>query len=78
MPIERLREIADRADMIVRRYAFTWAGANVSVINLNHPDSAMLMTTGGEMLESSMEDIEQVIVQKIWERDAEFMETSHA
>lgn len=78
MPIEKLREIADQADMIVRGYAFTRKGDNVSVINLNRPDCAMLMTPSGKMLESSMDEIEQVIVQKIWERDSEFMEAANA
>ena len=78
MPIEKLREIADNADMIVRGYAFTKKGNNISVINLNRPDCAMVMTPEGKMLESSMDEIEQEIVRRIWERDAEFMEAVNA
>lgn len=78
MPTEKLREIADNADMIVRGYAFTKKENNISVINLNRPDCAMYMTPEGKMLESSMDEIEQEIVRRIWERDAEFMEAANA
>ena len=78
MQYERIREIADNADMIVRGYAFTRKGENISVINLNRPDCAMYMTPAGKMLESSMDEIEQEIVRRIWEVDSEFMEAANA
>ena len=73
-----LRKIADDADMIVHGYAFTKRNGNISVLNLNKPTSAMYMTENGKMLESSMDEIEQAIVLKIWNRDAEYMEGVHA
>ena len=78
MPELNLREIADRADMIVRGYAFTKRDGNISVINLNKPSSALYMTAQGKLLESNMDEIEQAIVLKIWENDAEYMEAAHA
>ena len=78
MSEERIMEIADAADMIVRGYAFTKKDGNISVLNLNRPDCAMLMTPEGKMLESSMDEIEQAIVFKIWEEDSEFMEVESA
>ena len=54
MTESKLREIADAADMIVRGYAFTKKDGNISVLNLNRPDCAMLMTPSGKMLESSI------------------------
>ncbi len=73
---EKLREIADNADMIIRGYAFTKKDQNISVLNLNRPSSAMYMSSEGKMLESTMDEIEQAIVLKIWERDSQFMEDS--
>ena len=78
MSEERIQEIADKADMIVRGYAFTWKDGNVSVLNIYHPESAMYFSPEGKMLESSMDDIEQAIVLKIWEEDSQFMKETDA
>ena len=73
-----LKKIADEAAMIVRGYAFLNKDGHISVINLNHPSSAMVMTKAGKLLESNMDEIEQTIVMKIWENDAEYMEAGNA
>ena len=78
MTNEKMKELADRADMIVNGYAFTRKGDNVSVININRPFCSMYMTADGKMLESSMNEIEQAIVLKIWEKDSEYMEDPNA
>ena len=78
MPEEKLQEIADQADMIVRGYAFTRKDGNIAVLNLYHPESAMYISPEGKMLESSMDEIEQAIVLKIWKEDSEFMEEADA
>lgn len=78
MPEIELTKIADDANMIVRGFAFTWKNGNISVLNLNNPTHAMVISNDGKMLESSMDPIEQTIVLKIWENDAEFMETEDA
>ena len=78
MPEEKLLEIADQADMIVRGYAFIRKDENISVLNLNHPASAMYMTPEGRMLESTMDEIEESIVKGIWKRDAVYMEAEGA
>ena len=59
---EELIRIANNADFIVNGYAFTQNGENLSVLNLNQPDCAALMSRSGEVLETSMDDIELVIV----------------
>lgn len=74
MTEERIKEIADNADMIVRGYAFTKRNGNIAVINLNRPTSAIYMTPDGKMLESTMDEIEQIIVTNIWEQNAQFIE----
>ena len=74
----QIREIADQADMIVRGYAFTRKNGNISVVNLNRPGKVMIITPEGKMLESTMDEIEEVIVQTIWRKDAKFMEDQSA
>lgn len=70
MPEKDIIEIANAANMIVQGYAFTKKNGNISVLNLNRPTRAMVISQDGKMLESSMDPIEQTIVLKIWERDS--------
>ena len=69
-----LRAIADNAQMIVSGYAFTKRDDGISILNLNDPDSAMLISEDGKLLETNMPPIEQVLVMKYWERNSGFME----
>lgn len=78
MTEEKLKAIADQADMIVRGYAFTRINGNITVVNLYAPKSVLVMTEMGKVLETTMNDIEEAIVQKIWQRDAKYMEAAHA
>ncbi len=48
------------------------------MLNLYHPESAMYISLEGKMLESTMDEIEQTIVLKIWESDSQFMEEADA
>ena len=75
---DRLREIADRADMIVNGYAFTMQEDNVRVLNLNNPEKAAVLRMNGEMLETNMDDIELCIVQSYLEKNRGFMEKQYA
>ena len=74
----QLKRIADGADMIVRGYAFTRKDDKIAVLNLNCPTSAMLLSNEGKMLESSMDEIEQALVMRIWAKDAGYMEAQYA
>lgn len=53
-----LKKIADGANFIVNGYAFTKTADGVRVLNLNNPSSAAVFDGAGEMLETSMDDIE--------------------
>ena len=68
-----IKEIADKADMIVNGYAFTRENNFIKVLNLNNPDKALVMTEAGKVLETTMDDIEIQIVVDYWERDREYM-----
>ncbi|MDO4178773.1 MAG: hypothetical protein Q4D21_06225 [Phascolarctobacterium sp.] len=78
MTEEELKTVADDADMIVQGYAFTRKGDYIAVLNLYKPNRAMLLSKDGKMLESSMDVIEQALVEKIWAEDSEFMEVASA
>jgi len=75
---EELIRIANEADVIVNGYAFTRNGQNISVLNLNQPDCAALMTRSGDVLETSMDDIDLVIVQGYLLKNLKHMKARHA
>ncbi|MBR4791694.1 MAG: hypothetical protein IK024_12450 [Treponema sp.] len=78
MPENQLNEIAEKADMIIRNYAFTRKDNVISILNLKNPEHAMVISPDGTMLETNMDEIEQVIVLNIWKNDAEYMESANA
>lgn len=74
MPEERIRVIADDADMIIRGYAFKKKGEFIHVFNTNDGESAMVITDDGTMIETNMDEIEQALVLSIWAKDSKYME----
>ena len=66
-------EVADAAEVIVNGYAFTKAGENVKVLNLNKPEKAAYLNQTGEVLETSMDDIELDIVLEYYQRNRKYM-----
>ena len=67
-------EVADAADVIVNGYAFTKTGENVKVLNLNRPEKAAYLNQAGDVLETSMDDIELDIVLEYYQRNRKYME----
>lgn len=67
-------EVADAAEVIVNGYAFTKDGTNVKVLNLNRPDKAAVLSKDGEVLETSMDDVELDIVMDYYKRNRKYME----
>ena len=74
MPDEKIQKIADDADMIVKGYAFKKNGDLIRVFNLNDGVSAMVIDQEGTMIETNMNEIEQIIVKSIWDKDSKYME----
>lgn len=66
--------VADNADMIINGYAFTKADKYVRVLNLNNPEKAVMIDETGDVLETSMDDIEIQIVRTYWEKNKDLME----
>ena len=71
-------QIAKDADMIVNGYAFSLEQGVIRVLNLDAPDSAVVMTRDGEVLETTMDDIEVQIVRDYLRRDLKYLEAVHA
>lgn len=67
-------QVADNADMIINGYAFTKADQYVRVLNLNNPEKAVMIDESGDVLETSMDDIEIQIVKTYWEKNKDLME----
>lgn len=67
-------EAADAADMIINGYAFKKDGMNIKVLNLNKSDRASVIDNNGEVIETSMDDIELNIVLNYYKRNKKYME----
>lgn len=66
-------KIADNADMIINGYAFTFIQSGIQVVNLER-GTACVLDNNGEVIESSMDDIESEIVNGYFRRNKRFME----
>ncbi len=72
-------DIADKAKMIVSGYAFSLREDGfVSILNLNHPDCAMVINRNCEVIETNMDPIEQHIVLEISRKNLQFLEVENA
>ena len=78
MPEEKIKIIADNADMVVGRYAFTKKDGKIAVLNINNPEYAMVLSIEGKLLETNMEPVEQALVLRIWEKNSSLMEDDNA
>ena len=74
MPETMVREIADKADMIIKGYAFTRDDELIRVFNLNDRESSMVITPEGVMVETNMDEIEQALVLDIWSKNSKYRE----
>jgi hypothetical protein len=73
-----LNTIADKADMIFAGYAYTIADEKIKVINLENPDSAAVLDREGNMLETSMSDVELALVESYYIKNIELLEETDA
>ena len=71
---DTVREIAEKANMIVDGYAFTGFESGCRVLNINYPDSTMIIDSKGRVIETTMDDIEMDVVMELYDRNKEFME----
>ncbi len=66
--------VADAADMIVNGYAFTRDAKGYRILNLNQPDKAAVISSDGDVLETSMDDIELQIALDYYAANRAFLE----
>ena len=76
--MDKIKEIADKADMIVNGYAFTRENNQIRILNLNNLEKSLVISEDGKVLETTMDDIEIRIVLDYWNSDCEFMENEDA
>ena len=72
--MSEIEKVAQGADFIVNGYSFICEDGRVRVLNLNDTARAAVLDKNGEVLETSMDDIEISIVQAYWEKNKQFAE----
>ncbi len=72
--MSEIEKVAQNADFIVNGYSFACEGEKVRVLNLNDVTKAAVLSKTGEVLETSMDDIEISIVQGYWDKNKQFAE----
>ena len=71
--------IAKNAKFVVSGYAFSWREDGfISILNLNHPDCAMVVNDDAEIIETNMDPIEQRIVLALCKKNLQFMRDEYA
>ena len=69
------KKIADEADVIIDGFAFIKKnGGRITMINLNREGHAALVLPTGEVMESSMDNIELAIAMEYLNRAKDYME----
>ena len=76
MPLN-VKEIADKADMIINGYAFTKEGEYIRVLNLDYLNHAAFIL-GDKIIETNMDDIETQIALDYYKNNKQFMEDKDA
>ena len=69
-----IETVANKADVIVNGYAFTREEDGIHVLNLNSPDKAVVFSAEGEVLETTMDDIELSIASRYLTQNLKYME----
>lgn len=72
-----IKSIADKADIVVNGYAFTREEDGIHVLNLNSPDKAVVFSEDGEVLETTMDDIELSIASRYLHQNLPQIEASN-
>lgn len=72
--MSEIEKVAQLADFIVNGYSFICENTQIRILNLNDTSRATVLDLNGEVLETSMDDIEISIVQAYWEKNKQFAE----
>ena len=69
-----IKNVADKADVIINGYAFTRNEDRIQVLNLNCPNNAAVFSSDGQILETTMDDIELSITSRYLQQSLKYME----
>ena len=69
-----IQAVADKADIINNGYAFTREQDQIHVLNLNCPNKAAVFSADGQVLETTMDDIELSIASRYLQQNLKYME----
>lgn len=72
MPESKIKAIADAAKLIVNGYAFERIGSNIRAVNMRTGKAAVF--ANGEMIETSMDDMDVSFALRYLRDNARFME----
>lgn len=72
--MSEIEKVAQSADFIVNGYSYICEEGKVRILNLNDTARAAVLDKDGEVLETSMDDIEISIVRTYWEKNKQFAE----
>lgn len=79
MSIDEVKNIQAGADMIVSGYAFSKKeDSTIQIVQLDEPFHALVLSREGEVLETTMDDIELDIVKGYWQKNKKHMEEAYA
>ena len=74
-----LEQIVANAVMIVGGYAFSrMDNGYIRIVGLQSPNHALVLSQTGQVLETSMNDVELEIVRDYWKRNQKHMEEAYA
>ena len=72
--MSEFEKVVQSADFIVNGYSFDCKANSIRVLNLNDTSKAAVLSKTGEVLETSMDDIEISIVLAYWNKNKQFAE----
>lgn len=74
MSIDRKKEIAEQAEVIINGYAVIKNDIGMLVVNLNADNASAVFDRNDEMLETSMDDIDLAIAHDYLIKSKKYME----
>lgn len=75
MSIDRKKEIADQAEVIINGYAVIKNDIGILVVNLNADNASAVFDRNDEMLETSMDNIDLAIAHDYLIKSKKYMES---
>ena len=75
MSIDRKKEIADQAEVIINGYAVIKNDIGILVVNLTADNASAVFDRNDEMLETSMDDIDLAIAHDYLIKSKKYMES---